>query len=85
MSDEKKARLTWKGKHPTAAGGAGGIVLFTYTWEGRREHPGEPWTMWSDLPGFAGSRWRAADPADLEDRAEEILATWLAKVNGSPL
>jgi hypothetical protein len=76
-------RLTWAdGKFSTKDGYAGGVRLFAITWKTHREDPS--WLMRSDLPGLTGREWKDNDIAVLQDEAEELLALWLAKVNGLP-
>lgn len=81
---ETRNRLTWAdGQYATQNGYAANLRLFAVTWKSRREDPN--WLMRSDLPGFAGREWKGDDIDVLKAKAEELLAAWLATVNGSPL
>jgi hypothetical protein len=81
---EQKTRLTWEdGQYNTKNGSAGGLRLFAVTWKSRREDPN--WLMRCELIGFTGREWKDDDITVLQAKAEQLLATWLAKVNGSPL
>lgn len=82
---EVKPRLAWaraNGSVRTQEATADCIRLFTSTWDSSKAHPGEPWVMRSDLPGLVGHTWRSESEAELQGRAERILAAWLARVTG---
>jgi hypothetical protein len=85
----EKLLLTWvtpPGTHGQSHDGrAGGIRLFSYTWDSSKAHPGEPWVMYTDLPGasYVGRKWRSGSEIDLQETAERILAAWLGKVTDS--
>jgi hypothetical protein len=80
---ETKTLLTWAETYvSTKSAKAGGIRLFSYTWASGEAHPGEPWVMRCDLPGFGERRWRSGSEIDLQEKAERILAKWLAKITG---
>lgn len=81
---EIKTRLTWEdGQYTTKNGKAGDLRLFAITWKSRREEPN--WLMRCDLPGYTGREWKHDDETVLQAKAETLLDTWLARVNGSPL
>jgi hypothetical protein len=83
MSDKSMtSRITWTAGHPTFTGSVGGIELFRGTWNASKDHPGEPWSMRTALPGRTFRTWRGADPAALREQAEGVLAGWLALVVG---
>jgi hypothetical protein len=80
MSDETRTLLTWTGERLGREGKAGGVRLFTYTYDSGKTHPGEPWVMWSELPGHVGRKWRSGSEIGLQELADDILAAWLARV-----
>jgi hypothetical protein len=86
MSEQSAtSRLTWtEGQYSTHYGQAGTIHLFTYTWDGSKAYPGEPWHMRTELPGHSGRGWRSGSEIDLQEKAERVLAAWLAKVAPEP-
>jgi hypothetical protein len=86
MSDRSAtSRLTWtEGQYSAHYGQAGGVLLFTYAWAGSKAHPGEPWRMRTELPSHSGRSWRSGSEIDLQEKAERILAAWLAKVAPEP-
>lgn len=74
-------RLTWHEPRADAGQGrAGSIRLFHYTWDDSKRHPGQPYVMRTDLPGYEGGTWRSGDPGSLKETAEEIFAAWLKAV-----
>lgn len=84
MSEETRTLLIWTGERLGREGKAGGVRLFTYTYDSSKTHPGEPWVMWSELPGHVGRKWRSGSEIGLQELADRILALWLAKVAQSP-
>ena len=81
----KKNLLTWACTPDLHEGSAGGVHLFTYTWAESKVHPGSPWVMHTALPGWSVRRWRSGSEIDLQEKAERMLARWLAKVAGEPV
>jgi len=80
--------LQWSGNDTpagTKTGQAGGFTLFTITLVASEEggEAGGAWQMTTMLPGL-GTTWAADDFIALEEIAEESLAGWLHRVQGSP-
>jgi hypothetical protein len=79
------SRLAWtEGQYSAHHGQAGGVQLFTYSWDNSKVHPGEPWVMRTALPGYGTRTWRSGSEIDLQEKAERILARWLEKVAPEP-
>jgi hypothetical protein len=78
---ERRDRLTWEaGQYGTQRGKAGGISLFGLHWRTQRNKPN--YTLKCELPGLTHTAEEHDDAEYLKGKAEEILAGWLALVNG---
>lgn len=72
------ARITWNEERASKRGVVGALELFVISWNSTRGEPRH--IMQCKLTGFDGPLWKSDDEAELQDRAEVVLAEFVAEL-----